>query len=71
MLLPKIHGESCKSQHEVANCLTNLIAFYDKLSEFVDARQDLDFCKAFNTLSRSILISKVRYHSLDEWLTRQ
>lgn len=33
--------------------------------------QHLDFCKAFNTLFHSILISKVRYHSLDEWITRQ
>lgn len=44
MLLPKIHDENWekevigKSQREFTNCLTNLIAFYDKMSRFVDAR---------------------------------
>ena len=56
------------------SCLTNLIAFYDGMTGWVDeGRADvvyLDFSKAFDTVSRNILIGKVMKCRLDEWSGR-
>ncbi|PKU46104.1 rna-directed dna polymerase from mobile element jockey-like [Limosa lapponica baueri] len=50
--------------------LTNLISFYDKVTRLVDEGKavdvvHLDFSKAFDTVSRSILLEKVAAHGLD------
>ena len=56
-------------------CLTNLIAFYDGMTGWVDEGRAvgvvyLDFSKAFDTVSHNILIGKLRKRGLDEWSVR-
>ncbi|CAM5123112.1 unnamed protein product [Eretmochelys imbricata] len=55
--------------------LTNLIAFYDEITGSVDEGKAvdvlfLDFNKAFDTVSNSILASKLKKYGLDEWTIR-
>ncbi|CAM5099452.1 unnamed protein product [Eretmochelys imbricata] len=66
-----------KSQHGFTkgkSCLTNLIAFYDEITGSVDEGKAvdllfLDFSKAFDTVSHSILASKLKkYGWIESWL---
>ncbi|PKU28237.1 rna-directed dna polymerase from mobile element jockey-like [Limosa lapponica baueri] len=66
------------SQHrfsEGKSCLTNLIAFSDGMTGWIDEGRAvdvvyLDFSKAFDTVSHSIHIGKLRKCGLDEWTAR-
>ena len=55
--------------------MTNLIAFYDDMTSWVDEGRAvdvvyLDFSKAFDTVSHNIFIGKVRKCGLDERTVR-
>ncbi|KAK4822565.1 hypothetical protein QYF61_016134 [Mycteria americana] len=74
------HNQGIKpSQHgfrKGRSCLTNLIFFYNKVTCLVDEGKAvdvvyLDFSKAFDTISHSILLEKLAAHGLDlcwNWL---
>ncbi|PKU36215.1 rna-directed dna polymerase from mobile element jockey- hypothetical protein [Limosa lapponica baueri] len=53
------------------SCLTNLIAFYDGMTGWIEEGREvdvvyLDFRKSFDTISHSILIGKFRKYELNE-----
>jgi len=57
------------------SCLTNLTAFYDAMTGWVDEGRAvdvvyLDFSKAFDTVSHNTLIGKLRKCGLGEWSVR-
>jgi len=71
----KVIGSSQQGFTEGKSGLTNLIAFYDVMSGWVDEGRAvdvlyLDFSKIFDTISHNILLGKFRKCGLDEWSVR-
>ena len=55
-------------------CLTNLVAFYDGLTALVERGRaphivNFDLCKSFDTVPHDSLVSQLKRHGCDGWIT--